>query len=93
MFKNMDRSKRRHHRARMYKKAQKLLVRWWGTEYADSHQEDLHCQASQVRDNMQVCSCYCCGNPRRTAWNKKEKLTMAEKRMLDNYKNDMEMLD
>ncbi len=86
----MSRAKRRHHRARMYKKARILLSSWWGKKYLNGHDEDFHRRASSMRDNMQVCSCYCCGNPRRMAWNKKEKLTLAERRMLDNYKNSLE---
>lgn len=89
----MSRAKRRHHRARMFKKARNLLSRWWGNEYVKNHQKDFHKCASGLRDNMQICSCYACGNPRRMSWSGKEKLTMAEKRMLDNYKNNMEEID
>ncbi len=85
---NMSRARRRHHRTRMQKRVENLLKNIW----CDSDKYVMH-RAVRMRDNMQTCSCYACGNPRRRAWNDNERLTMAEKRAIDNYKDNMEEVD
>jgi len=89
MCKTMSRAKRRHHRARMQKKVENLLKNIW----CDNNNTWIEWSATRMRDNMQVCSCYACGNPRRQAWCGKEKITMAEKRAIDNYNDNMEEVD
>ncbi|PWC48404.1 hypothetical protein [Azospirillum sp. TSA6c] len=51
MSKDMMRARRRHDRARMVAKVRRILP------WADVPQK--------VADNMAVCSCWMCGNPRR----------------------------
>ncbi len=51
MFKNMKRARRRHDRARMIAKAARVYP--W-TRFPQ-----------KAADNLAVCSCWMCGNPRR----------------------------
>ena len=56
-----SRTLRRHHRARMIQKARNLFARWGEDEGR------INRNAPRLADNLQWCSCYSCGNPRR--WN------------------------
>ena len=53
-----DRAYRRHHNARMLRRAKRKLTEWGGTEWAEI-------AAARWANNMAKCSCYMCGNPRR----------------------------
>ena len=54
------RSVRRHHKERMKAKA-KQLYRWW---YSQGGYQ-VHPKAHHYADNLALCSCYGCGNPRK----------------------------
>ena len=84
MEKTKKRAQRRRDNARMLKRAQRVIASWYGG-YEDNWQyrreKPKHkLWARQMRDNLAMCSCCSCGNPRRGYWNGKERLTMAERR-------------
>lgn len=58
-----SRALRRHHRVRMIERAKFVVRRWFG--WTDRLSEDeLHRRAAKVADNLAVCSCRACCNPR-----------------------------
>lgn len=67
--KNRNRAKRRYLKQKMKQKARKIAkyVFGWGTRYrsewySDDHIEHFACRAA---DNLKLCSCEGCRNPRR----------------------------
>ena len=87
-----SRAMRRHHRARMYKRAKKILDQWyWFDPRSCSFtKEEEHRIISLRRDHITLCSCEMCRNVRRSGWTSgKEYLTLQERRNLDNYKDGL----
>jgi len=81
---NKKRAFRRHQTQKKYKAAL-LLVRdrWYSDDYTT---DQIHEQASRIRDNMKDCSCSMCCNPRHNGWvSNAEQLTMQERRNFDKY--------
>jgi hypothetical protein len=92
MHKTTSRALRRHHRARMQQRAVKIYMKY-ETYWLPEQQYDttrIAINASRTRDNMAICSCDSCGNPRRTKWESKtNQLTLAEQRSFDNFKQQV----
>ena len=86
-MKDQTRSLRRHHAARMKRKAfSKLYGTWYLPSCTASHEETVKEAwegAARLRNHLAVCSCFGCGNPRRHYGNKKYALTMQELRQED----------
>jgi hypothetical protein len=65
------RNKRRHHEERMKAKARKIAVEvrcmTVGNGYTKQHIENF----VKNHNNLQICSCSMCGNPRRSKWKEK----------------------
>lgn len=96
MFKNMSRAERRHHRARLMKTRKNYWGygnQGWRSYCQDAPEEMSPAMVGTVARTPTPCSCYMCGNPRRTSWGGKEKLTIAERRMLEYYKYSLEELE
>lgn len=88
------RSLRRHHRDRLKARTYKILVnREFSTLFPD-WKEGIEHRVSRRWNNMQMCSCWMCGNPRRryTGWNH-AKLTLQEKKQLNNENDQMNEVD
>ena len=68
------RALRRHHRARMIKKARAVLAARFG--YWGERNRDLN--AKRLADNITSCSCWMCGNPRRVPGRHASRLTIQE---------------
>ena len=87
MEKNRKRAIRRQHNARMLKRAYAMIDSWYLSNEDKIKEEGLHHKwARQFRDNMCVCSCASCGNPRRGYMNgRKERLTLQELKADDDF--------
>lgn len=82
-----DRAYRRHHRARMEDHARKVLKSSFGIDDPEQVEE----MVGHVADNLQVCSCPACGSQRRNEWAPRlERITMAERRSEESFKDQME---
>jgi len=80
-MKNLKRSIRRSHNARLMKKAIKIQQYRWN-DYNRS--EILFITASKIRDNLKNCSCMMCCNERRNKWlSNRNRLSMQERKMMD----------
>jgi hypothetical protein len=88
-----SRALRRFHRARMHARAIQMVQDWyWYSEKLDP--KELSISASKHRDNMCICSCSGCGNQRRNKWNsRKYRLTVAERRNLAEFKEQLKEVD
>lgn len=105
MAKNMKRALRRHHRARMQRRAYKKLFEDWywifnwrgkiqEGDLDDEEKRKFHRIVSMHRDNLAICSCSACGNRRHSGWaSEKESLTMQERRQEERWKSELEELD
>ena len=74
---------RRHHDRRMRAKARRVLRDYFYSDAGNrwpKFEEWLHWSIVRRADNMQICSCRGCGNPRR---HEKHGLTMQERRASD----------
>lgn len=74
----------------------KAYANMWRRLKADrnQHYENLECPCwydkktmARFKEQPKLCSCFMCRNPRRVSWNKKEQLTLAERRqdLADKY--------
>lgn len=80
-MKDMNRSKRRHHSDRCFKKAYNAVLR---DESCTGFNKKLVVRARKLQNNMTQCSCLLCCNERRNTWNStRNKLTMQERKNLD----------
>lgn len=61
VMKDRKRGWRRHHRRRMVARAERILRLWWPRDQS----EEMLLAARRLADNLAVCSCPACGNPRR----------------------------
>ena len=89
VMKNMSRANRRHHRARMIKRA---LHYWVVDVYNDSepNNPEIIKRAAMFHNHLAACSCTGCGNQRHNEWlPKREKGTMQERRAKDKYKYEL----
>jgi hypothetical protein len=74
------------------------IVKWREFDYHippddPETQENLKYAAVRLCNNLAQCSCPACGNPRRHAWWKGERLTMQERRANEDYKEQLCDLD
>lgn len=92
MFKKSKRALRRHHRARMVRRA----LTYWNVNYDARPISDPWVQnrASRHHDHLAICSCYMCGNQRHNGWlPDKEKMTMQERKEYQRFIYEMEEVD
>ena len=97
MFKNMSRAQRRYQRARIKNNRRN----YWGygkygwRNYCNHGIEEMPKDvAGWVTRTPTPCSCSMCGNPRHNVWqNKKERLTLQERKAFEAYKDNMEEID
>lgn len=87
-----NRAFRRHHRARMVARAREIQLRWCLHPDPIDEQE-LHVAASKVADNLALCSCWMCGNPRRYYTFVEEALTVQERRALLDYQDQLDEIE
>ena len=80
-----SRALRRHHRARMKRRAQTVLKKWGYPDHTDARDVGRHA------DNLAICSCHMCGNPRRTVWTKNP-FTLQEIRSNLDFAEDVKYL-
>jgi hypothetical protein len=89
MEKEKKRALRRYHDARMQKRAERMILEWWGWE--DLTTDELRLQAKRIRDHMCACSCTGCGNPRNGIYtSRRERMTQPERKAEDAYLAAME---
>jgi hypothetical protein len=86
-----NRAIRRHHRERLKKRTRKILL---SSEFYSIFNpdwlEDLEYRINRRWNNMQMCSCHMCCNPRRGY--ERDAMTMQEKREYDRYLDDLKEL-
>ena len=83
-----SRALRRHHRARMFTRALNKVRRW------HPDQEWITWYAHRVADNMAICSCEMCKNPRRSGWTPKfERMTMQERKEFERFLYDLKEIE
>ena len=94
MVKKFSRAQRRHDRARMYQRAKRYQRLWWYA-YPEEDSDRLHVVCMQLRDNLKICSCQMCRNPRNSWWTVgAERLTMQERREEERFEYELqEVLD
>ena len=81
------RAERRHHHKRMLERVKDFVLYkfGWTEEEKAKHQR-------KIAENRQVCSCHMCRNPRHSAFHKgKEKLTMQERKALQEDTDDVQL--
>ena len=61
----MSRAERRHHKARMKRRAQKIVQHYFGCGRDSRFFGKMQQWASENADHLKTCSCLGCGNPRR----------------------------
>lgn len=79
---------RKHHALRKQKHAYRIITQCW---YIDQHttNTDAHRMARKLRDNLAVCSCDMCCNPRHNSWTSgTEKLTIQERKAYFDFSED-----
>ena len=62
MYQEKKRERRRRDYLRMKERARKVQAKWWDTSTTDP---DLDRVSSKLANNIRICSCNICGNPRR----------------------------
>lgn len=93
MVDKTSRALRRHHRARMQKRA-KIIYKDWLTACEHWSDNQLKRWVGRLRDNLKICSCSMCGNPRRSGWlNKQDAGTMQERKEDERFKYEMLEVD
>ena len=91
MEKEKKRGLRRFHNARMQKRAEQMILDWYGWDDVKPDSKELKLQAKMRRDHMCVCSCTGCGNPRNGIYTgRRERMTMPERKAEDAYLAAME---
>lgn len=81
-----SRAQRRHDRARMYKKARMIQLSIWTM---DQSEEYLQWAACRIRDNLKICSCQMCCNPRRSKWLPNDEQKTIQERRADELFDDI----
>ncbi len=90
-----NRAIRRHHRERLKKRLRKILLsQQFHSMFNPGWTKDLEYRVNIRWNNMQMCSCSMCGNPRRksSGWGH-ERFTLQEKRANYAYKDQLFDLD
>ena len=82
-----SRAERRHHSARMFKRAYHIIETNWFLFEDDPEQINLF--ANRQYNNMKICSCQMCCNVRRSHW-ADSPLTLQELKAQDNAKDSFE---
>ena len=90
-----SRAERRHHAARMYKRAKFIIeTQWWFTDMESFLDETSRFNstltAKRMANNMKHCSCQMCCNVRRSNWAENNGLTLQEIKALDATKDGFE---
>lgn len=85
----MSRAIRRHHRARLKARARKILKKFY-SPYNAGWKKGLEHHVNVRWNNMQICSCMSCRNPRHCY--DRDDDTMQEKREHDRYLADLDEL-
>ncbi|MHA2403866.1 MAG: hypothetical protein ACXADH_12800 [Candidatus Kariarchaeaceae archaeon] len=89
MEKNKKRALRRFHNERMLRRSIRAIENnwYWSPEDRENDRRSgwIYKIARRRRDNMQVCSCSGCGNPRRSWGKREDRLTMPEIKAEDSY--------
>lgn len=98
----LKRSERRFHRARKYRHAREVLKEWFGVSLKGHYSwngwrepqftmDEFHRRVCQHRDNLAICSCSMCRNPRRAMWGcYDDRVTMQERKQDDRFRDGME---
>lgn len=69
MYQEKKRERRRRDFLRMKERARKVQVEWWiGFPHTET---EIDIASSKLANNLKICSCYICGNPRK--WWRNEK--------------------
>lgn len=74
----MKRALRRHHRSRMKSKAKHIAGVIWRYAMGDTLHEGVVSSFVRNCDNLKMCSCEMCRNPRRSGWRKNRGKTRKE---------------
>lgn len=83
----MKRALRRHHKERMKRKAYRIYTEIWSAgSYSTCSINWINKFVNKSADNMAMCSCDMCGNPRRHPNSTKERLTFQERKELEKWK-------
>lgn len=71
---------RQHHALRKQRHAYRIITQCWNmNQYIED--DDTWLMARKLRDNLAVCSCQQCRNPRHSNWlSNEEKLTVQERK-------------
>ena len=70
------------------KKGKRRAERLFCTSPSRTNEQTMLFWTRILRNTTKRCSCDMCGNPRRVAWSKGDRLTMQEKRQ-ENWKEDL----
>ena len=70
------------------KKGKKRAERLFCTSSSRTNEQTMYFWTRILRNTTKRCSCDICGNPRRVAWSKGDRLTLQEKRQ-ENWKEDL----
>lgn len=71
MYQEKKRERRRRDFLRMKERARRIQKRWWQVNITEE-------SCSKLANNIKICSCYMCGNPRKW-W---DEITIQEKRAI-----------
>lgn len=79
------RERRRRDKERMKARARRVYGRIRSTSlgWSQEEQDEWIQRQGRLADHIKACSCEACGNPRRSKWNKSERLTLQERRFLE----------
>lgn len=83
-----NRAIRRHHRERLKKRTRKILASNYFSKYFPYWHNNLEFHVNVRWNNMQICSCHMCGNPRKYY----NDLTFQELKENDRYSDDLKEL-
>lgn len=86
---------RRHHRDRLKSRTRKILLSGeFRSEFNPGWADGLEYRVNKRWNNMSLCSCWMCGNPRRknSGWNYAS-LTLQEKKQFDSEISQWEEVD
>lgn len=83
-----SRAQRRHDSARLFRRCYRKMHQWGCFEHFDA--KETHKFVRRHQNNMAICSCWMCGNPRRGAFSYKEKITMQERKAAEYFKASWE---
>ena len=85
MYQEKKRERRRKDFLRMKARARRVQAEWWDTHHTDPELDE---SSSKLANNLKICSCYMCGNPRK--WRRNEKTFQEIKADIDAKEQDGE---